>query len=446
VRVVAIFGPTASGKTAVAEEVADRIAGELVSADAMQVYQGLPILTNQSVRPTRLVGIWPLDHEASIAEYQQLAHEAIDDLIAGGRTPVVVGGTGLYLRAALTGLDLPPAPPPGLRDRVDAAYERLGPARAHALLAERDPQAAARVHANDRRRVVRALELVELGRSLAPTENRLWTDDTRHPTAVFGLEVPRDELTRRIEARTAAMLERGVEDEVRAAVAGPISATARAVHGLADFAELPRGEAVAAYNQRVRRYAAYQRKWMRRIAGLAPIRADRPAAETAAEIVERLHGDPLLRPARAEDAESAFQVQRAASLAALAHIYPPDRYPFPDDAIRERWKEAISDTNGDVIVAHRAHRIVGVAAAKEGWLDGLYVVPEEWGTGVAARLHDEAMRSLAEAGATQARLWVLEGNRRARRFYERRGWRLDGSERVVPFPPHPLDVGYTKEL
>ena len=444
--VVAIFGPTASGKTDVAEEVADRIDGELVSADAMQVYRGLPILTNQSVRPTRLVGIWPLSHEASLAEYQQLAHEAIDDLLARGRTPVVVGGTGLYLRAALTGLDLPPAPPPGLRDRVDDAYERLGPARAHALLAERDPQAAARVHPNDRRRIVRALELAELGRTLAPTENRLWTDETRHPTTIFGLEVPREELARRIEARTAAMLERGVEDEVRAALANPISATARAVHGLADFAELPRGEAVAAYNQRVRRYAAYQRKWMRRIAGLVPIQADRPATETAAEIVALLPSEPVLRPARAEDAEGAFQVQRAASLAALAHIYPPDRYPFPDDAIRERWKEAISDTSGDVIVAQRADRIVGVAAAKEGWLDGLYVVPAEWGTGVAARLHDEAMRSLADAGATRARLWVLEDNTRARRFYERRGWRLDGSERIVPFPPHPLDVGYTKEL
>lgn len=445
-RVVAIFGPTASGKTEVAEEVADRIDGELVSADAMQVYEGLPILTNQSVRPTRLVGIWPLSHEASIAEYQQLAHKAIDDILAGGRTPVVVGGTGLYLRAALTGLDLPPAPPPGLRNRVDAAYERLGPVRAHALLAERDPQAAARVHANDRRRVVRALELVELGRSLAPTDNRLWTDETRHPTAIFGLDVPREELAKRIEARTASMLERGVEDEVRVAVAGPVSATARAIHGLADFAALPREEAVAAYNQRVRRYAAYQRKWMRRIARLVPIRADRPAAETAAEIVERLRAKPVLRPARTEDAESAFQVQRAASLAALAHIYPPDRYPFPDEAIRERWKEAISDSDGNVIVAHRADRIVGVAAARQGWLDGLYVVPEEWGTGVAISLHDEAMRSLADAGATHARLWVLEDNTRARRFYERRGWRRDGSERVVPFPPHPLDVGYTKEL
>src|SRR5581483_12111212 len=104
-------------------------------------------------------------------------------------------------------LELPPAPPAGLRERVDAVYERLGPERAHALLAERDPAAAARVHPNDRRRVVRALELVELGRSLAGA--RLWSPDARHPTLVVGLEVPREELARRIEVRTRAMFERG---------------------------------------------------------------------------------------------------------------------------------------------------------------------------------------------------------------------------------------------
>jgi tRNA dimethylallyltransferase len=444
-RVIAIFGPTASGKTDVAEALVDRIGGDLVSADAMQAYRGLPILTNQSERPTRLVAIWPLSHDGSVAEYQRLAHEAIDEILRSGRTPVVAGGTGLYLRAALSELDLPPAPDPTLRARMEQAYERLGPVRAHGLLAERDPQAAARVHPNDRRRVVRGLELVELGHSLVPGHNSLWTSDTRHPTAIFGLQVPRDELVRRIEARTAAMLERGVEEEVRAAASGPISATARAIHGLADFAELPRDRAVEAYNQRVRRYAAYQRKWMRRIPGLVPVAADRPTAETAREIHGRLD-EPVLRRAGPGDAEAAFQVQRSASTAALAHIFPPDRHEFPDEVVRARWREAVADERTHVVVAERGDAIVGVAAAKDGWLDGLYLVPEEWGNGIADRLHDDALRALAAAGATSARLWVLEDNARARRFYERRGWRRDGSERVVPFPPHPLDIGYTKEL
>jgi tRNA dimethylallyltransferase len=444
-QVIAIFGPTASGKTDVAEALADRIDGELVSADAMQAYRGLPILTNQSARPTGLVAIWPLTHDGSVAEYQRLAHEAIDEILERGRTPIVVGGTGLYLRAALSALELPPAPDPALRARMEKAYERLGAESAHELLGERDPQAAARVHPNDRRRVVRALELVELGHSLAPAGNRLWTSDTRHPTAIFGLEVPRDQLVRRVEARTAAMLDRGVEVEVRAAVSGPISATARAIHGLVDFADLPRDRAVEAYNQRVRRYAAYQRKWMRRIPGLISIAADRPAAESAGEIHARLN-EPVLRKAGRADAEAAFQVQRTASLAALAHIYPPTRYPFPDDAVRARWHAAVADARTHVVVAERGDAIVGVAAAKDGWLEGLYLVPEEWGNGVADRLHDDALRALATHGATSARLWVLEDNARARRFYERRGWRRDGSERVVPFPPHPLDVGYTRDL
>src|SRR5215210_7838776 len=99
--VLAIFGPTATGKTAVAEAIADRVPAEIVSADSMQVYAGLPILTAQPERPTRLVAIWPLSHEGSVAEYGELAHAAIDDILAAGKTPVVAGGTGLYLRAAL---------------------------------------------------------------------------------------------------------------------------------------------------------------------------------------------------------------------------------------------------------------------------------------------------------------------------------------------------------
>jgi tRNA dimethylallyltransferase len=282
--VLAVFGPTASGKSDVAEAIAERIPAELVSADSMQAYRGLPILTNQS--PAHLVGIWPLEHEGSVAEYQKLAHAAIDAVLARGRTPVVVGGTGLYLRAALAELDIPPEPAPGLRGRMEALYDRVGAERAHELLAERDAAAAAGLHPNDRRRVVRALELVELGSSLRPAASRLWTDDVRHPTAIFGLDVPREELNRRIEQRTAAMFAAGVETEVRRAVAGPLSPTVRHIHGLSEVAELPRDQAMAALTTATRRYAAYQRKWMRRIPGLVTVRADRPAGEVADEILE----------------------------------------------------------------------------------------------------------------------------------------------------------------
>ena len=283
--VIAIFGPTASGKSSVAEAVVERMPAGVVSADAMQVYRDLPILSNQSSHPARLVGIWPLEHEASVGEYAPLAHAAIDEILAAGKTPIVVGGTGLYLRAALAELGLPPAAEMGARERWSRFYNDEGAAAAHARLAEIDSAAAAAVHANDRRRVVRALELAETGASLAPDGDRLWAEETRHPTLVVGLDVPKDVLERRIDQRTRAMFEAGVEDEVRRALAKPISLTARKTLGLDEVATLPREEAIAALVVRTRRYAAYQRKWMRRIPGVVMVGADRPPGEIADDIV-----------------------------------------------------------------------------------------------------------------------------------------------------------------
>jgi tRNA dimethylallyltransferase len=251
----------------------------------MQVYRDLPILTNQTSHPTRLVGIWPLEHEASVGEYAALAHAAIDEILAGGRTPIVVGGTGLYLRAALADLSLPPAPEPGARERWTRVYDEEGPEAAHARLAALDPAAGAAVHANDRRRIVRALELAEAGSSLAPEQDRLWAGTPRHPTLLVGLELPKDVVERRIEERTKAMFDAGVRDEVRRALEGPISATARKTIGIDEVATLPRDEAIAGLVVRTRRYAAYQRKWMRRLEGLVMVAGDRPPGEVADEIV-----------------------------------------------------------------------------------------------------------------------------------------------------------------
>jgi tRNA dimethylallyltransferase len=249
----------------------------------MQVYRGLAILTAQPERPTELVAVWELDHEASVVEYQALAHRAVDDALERGLLPVLVGGTGLYFRAAISNLA---PPPPGDRVRWERLYDRLGPERAHALLAELDPSAAERVHANDRRRVVRALELAELGASLRPNRDVLWSSETRHPTLTFGLEVRREELERRIVARTQAMFDAGVEDEVKRALAGGVSATARHALGLDEVARLPRKEAIAAVVLRTRRYAAYQRKWMRKMPDLIRVEAARPVDEVADEILE----------------------------------------------------------------------------------------------------------------------------------------------------------------
>ena len=294
--VIGLFGPTASGKSDVAAALAQQISAEVVSADAMQVYEGVSILTNRSPHPERLVGIWPLAHVASVGEYAPLAHAAVDEILDAGRTPLVVGGTGLYFRAALAELELPPAPAPGARERWERLYDEEGSEAAHARLGELDAAAAARVHRNDRRRVVRALELAEGGRSLVPLADALFGGAWRHPTLLVGLDVGKPELERRIAARTRHMFEAGVEDEVRhALLAGP-SATAQKIIGLEEVATLPREKAIEALIVRTRRYAAYQRKWLRRLDGLVMVAADRPPEETAAEIVtlartrERLSG------------------------------------------------------------------------------------------------------------------------------------------------------------
>jgi tRNA dimethylallyltransferase len=276
--VLALFGPTASGKTAVAGILREQLGAEVISADSAALYAGIPILTAAPDYPARLVGVVPLDEEVSVGRYQQLAHAAID----GADVPLIVGGTGLYFRAALSELAIPP---PGRRTHWQQEVDRLGPEAAHALLAERDPAAAARVHANDRRRVVRALELAETGHSLAPIDDRLWTDDTRHPTTILALDLPLDELDRRIALRTEAMAAAGAADEAARAWAQPLSGTARKILGLEEFATLPLDEAVERVKVATGRLARYQRKWLRRMPGVVTLDANRPPEGIAADIV-----------------------------------------------------------------------------------------------------------------------------------------------------------------
>ncbi len=281
---IAVFGPTASGKSAVADLLAERLGTEVVSCDAMQVYSGLPILTNQPRRPTRLVGLVGLDEEMSVGAYARLAHHAVDELVGSRGSAVLCGGTGLYLRAAIAELEIPPAPAAGRREHWEAVVD-ADRGRAHAMLRTLDPSAAQAVHPNDRRRMVRALELAEAGSSLVPAESVLWGAGTRLPTLVVGLDVRPEELGRRIVARTEVMFAAGVVDEVRSALAGSVSRTAEKALGLREIAELPEAEARERIIVRTRRYAAYQRKWMRRIPGLAIVDASRPTEAVAGEIL-----------------------------------------------------------------------------------------------------------------------------------------------------------------
>ena len=213
-RVIAIFGPTGIGKTAVAialgEELRARGADPLaISADALQVYEGLGTLTGAATEEEqarlehRLVGVVPVAETFSAGAFAERAHAEIDAALAAGRSPVVVGGTGLYLQAALCELDLRPPPPPALRAALSERVEREGAAALHAELAERDPDAAAAIATTDRTRVIRALELLEQGESPPTTgdASRLWTAATRHSTVLVGLTLDRGRLYEQIDAR-----------------------------------------------------------------------------------------------------------------------------------------------------------------------------------------------------------------------------------------------------
>ena len=296
-QVIAIFGPTGIGKTAVAIALADQLRerGEdpvAISADALQVYRGLETLSGaatpaeQARLEHRLLGIVPATEAFSVGEFMPLAHAEIDDALAEGRRPIVVGGTGLYLRAALTDLDLYPPPPAAVRARWTEEVERRGPEELHRELVERAPWAVEGVEPTDRSRIVRTLELLEMG-ELEPREgeSQLWTEHTRHPTLLAGLTMEREELYRRIDERADAMVAAGAREEVERVEEAGASRTARKALG---YEELLAGD-VEAMKRRTRQYAKRQLTWMRKLAGVKTIDVTaREPVDVAQEIVAEL--------------------------------------------------------------------------------------------------------------------------------------------------------------
>jgi tRNA dimethylallyltransferase len=285
-QILALFGPTGVGKTAIAVALAHRLRehGEdpvAVSADALQVYEGLETLTgvaSSSERAQlehRLISFLPLDASFSAGQYAELAHAEIDGLISQDRRPIVVGGTGLYLRAALTQLDLRPPPRPGTRERWTAELERHGVEALHARLRGLAPWAAAKIDPRDRQRIVRAMELWDAG-ELEPPEgpSQLWTTDVRRPTLLVGLVRDREQLYARIDGRVERMIAEGVREEVLRAHAHGASDTARKALG---FQELLADD-LEGMKRHTRNYARRQLTWMRKLAGVQMI--DLTSADT----------------------------------------------------------------------------------------------------------------------------------------------------------------------
>ncbi len=279
--IFALCGPTGVGKTEVAIELAGLLrerglAPVAVSADAIAVYEGLDVLAAKP-SPTqlerlehRLLSCVPIAEEFSAGRYAELAHAEIDALLDAGRTPIVVGGTGLYLRAALTDLDLRPPPPAGLRARLERELAEMGPASLHHRLSSETAHA---VHPNDRKRVVRALELELMGTAPHERSDELWSERLRRPAVLFGITMERDALLERIRGRAAEMLAQGAIEEVERALALGASRTARKALGFKEVAAYLSGdldlEEVRARIERAHvAYLKRQLTWMRKLAGI----------------------------------------------------------------------------------------------------------------------------------------------------------------------------------
>ena len=273
---IAVVGPTATGKSDLAVMLAQRLGGEIVNADSMQLYEGMDIGTAKPLPEERggvvhhLLDVWPVTKSAAVAEYQAMARAAIDDIAARGRLPLLVGGSGLYLRGALDRLEFP-GESREIRGRLSAELDGVGPQRLHARLAALDPAAAAAILPTNGRRIVRALEVIELtGRPFTATMPGF---ESVYDTVQIGLE--RDDLDARLERRVHQMMARGFLDEVRWLLTHGLRTSPTAGKALGyqqllavlDDAGAVTGDlaqAVAATIRATRRFARRQRSWFRR--------------------------------------------------------------------------------------------------------------------------------------------------------------------------------------
>jgi tRNA dimethylallyltransferase len=275
-RVVAVVGPTATGKSDIAVALAERLDAEIINADSMQLYAGMDIgtakLTVEERRnvPHHLLDIWPVTKSAAVAEYQALARQTIADVHQRGRLPVLVGGSGLYLRGALDHLDFPGESAP-IRARLYEELAARGPQALHARLADRDPAAAAAILPSNGRRIVRALEVIEL--TGAPFTARMPGFESVYDTVQIGLD--RADLDERVDQRVHRMMARGLLDEVRALLphglrdsptAGKALGYAQLLACLDDAGNVvgDLDEALAQTVRATRRFVRRQRSWFRR--------------------------------------------------------------------------------------------------------------------------------------------------------------------------------------
>jgi len=284
--VITVVGPTAAGKSGLSLRLARALDGEIVNADSMQLYRGMDIGTaklppaERAGVPHHLLDVWPVTRTASVSEYQLLARAAIGDIRERGRIPILVGGSGLYVRAAIDNLEFP-GTDPELRDGLEAELAERGAAALHARLAEADPAAAAAILPGNGRRIVRALEVIQLsGRPFSAT---LPGYQSVYPAVQVGLRLPRAEADRRIADRVGRMWQAGFVAEVRDLAGHGLreGRTASRALGYAQVLRFLAGEwseeqAAAETVRATRRFARRQDAWFRRDPRIRWLAADDP--------------------------------------------------------------------------------------------------------------------------------------------------------------------------
>ena len=301
--VISITGPTAVGKSAVADELAVRLGSEVISADAMQVYRGMDIGTAKTPLaerrvPLHLVDVVEPSEAYSAALYQRTARSVIDSMLQAGRTPILCGGTGLYLDAALDDMHFPRGEvSDGRRSEYQQLADEIGAERLYELLAQRDPASAACIHPNNTRRVIRALEMCDEGVSYAEQRAGFQAPKVMYDAHRFVLTMERDALYRRIDERVDAMMGRGLLDEVRVLVEQGVAdaLTSRQAIGYKELIQHLEGaltlhEAVELIKQRSRRYAKRQLSWCRRDARNTWIDMTSRSVAQAADVIWEMMG------------------------------------------------------------------------------------------------------------------------------------------------------------
>ena len=277
--IICIAGPTASGKTALAVQLAKELGGEVVSCDSMQVYKGMDIGTAKPTReemdgiPHHMLSVAEPWEDFSVSRYCEMAAPIVDDIVARGKTAIIAGGTGLYMDSLIKGNDFAPFPATGMREKLEQQADKEGMEAMLSLLASLDPDAAARLHLADRKRIIRALEVYyETGETITRHNEKTQAIPPRYQPVWLGLDfADRSELYRRIDLRVEIMLQNGLVDEIRSLLSRgiPAKCTAMQAIGYKEFVSALEGngtleEAAAQVQQSSRRYAKRQLTWFRR--------------------------------------------------------------------------------------------------------------------------------------------------------------------------------------